>query len=268
MQSSFILSNDIRLAYRDVGIGVPVVFQHGLGGDEAQVADIFPDVPSVRRITFECRGQGNSEYGPAKDLSINTFADDLTELLDTLDVQSAIFGGISMGAAIALRIAVIWPQRVRALILARPAWLFESSPPNMFPYYMAGDLLSRHPPGEARERFLSGPTAALLEREAPDNLASLLGFFGRKDPQSFGALLKAIAADGPGVLEEQVAHIACPTLVIGHGQDLAHPLAHAERLACLIPGAELRVITPKAVSRNEYRRDFRESLAEFLGRWS
>ena len=47
--------------------------------------------------------------------------------------------------------------------------------------------------------------------------------------------------------------------------DLAHPLAHAEALAALIPGARLAAITPKADDRAAYLRDFRAALAAFLG---
>ena len=57
--------------------GPPVLFQHGLGGDAAQVAEVFPDAPPARRITLECRGQGGSSFGPPGRLSIATFADDL-----------------------------------------------------------------------------------------------------------------------------------------------------------------------------------------------
>ncbi len=268
MRPSFMRADKTRLAYRDEGTGIAFVFQHGLGGDDSQVSEVFPDGSAIRRITLECRGQGGSEYGPVSDLSIATFADDLAALLDHLDVGNPVVGGISMGAAIAMRLAIIQPRRFRGLVLARPAWVSKSAPPNMSPYATVGDLLLRYPSGEARERFLDGPEACLLRQEAPDNLASLLGFFGRAHPQAFGTLLKAIAADGPGVSEDEIAGIRLPTLVIGHSQDFAHPLAHAEQLASLIPHAELRVITPKAEDRAAYRREFRDSLADFLDRWA
>jgi hypothetical protein len=47
-------------------------------------------------------------------------------------------------------------------------------------------------------------------------------------------------------------------------RDLAHPLASAEALAGLIPGARLRVITPKAEDRAAYCREFRAAVSEFL----
>ena len=254
----------LTLRYRDVGEGLPVLFQHGLGGDEAQVADAMPQSPAFRRITLECRGQGGSPFGAAEGLSIATFADDLSALADDLAIGPAVVGGISMGAAIALRLAVRQPEKVRALILARPAWVAEPGPDNMRPYALVGDLLQRFDPVEARQRFDASDTAAELARLAPDNLASLAGFFGRAEPKVFGALLSAIAADGPGVTEAEIAALDLPVLVIGHGADLAHPLAMAEELAGLIPVAKLARITPKAVDRDAYRREFRATVGAFL----
>ncbi|HRO11208.1 alpha/beta hydrolase [Amaricoccus sp.] len=250
----------IALAYEDAGTGPPALFQHGLGGDARQSADVFPT--DRRRITLECRGQGGSDTGPEAALSIATFAADLESLARHLALGALAVGGISMGAAIALRLAVRHPGRVGALVLARPAWVAAPAPANMRPYAEAGALIATLPPAEARRRFAASATAATLAREAPDNLASLLGFFGR--PPAFGRLLQAIAADGPGVTEAEIARITVPTLVIGHGRDLAHPLAHAERLAALIPGARLRTITPKATDRAVYAAEFRAALADFL----
>jgi pimeloyl-ACP methyl ester carboxylesterase len=254
----------VELSYRDSGEGISVVFQHGLGGDEMQVADVFPEMPGVRRITLECRGQGRSGFGPPEQLSIRTFADDLVALADQLGFGAAVMGGISMGAAIALRLAVHRPDRVRALVLARPAWVVHPAPANMKPYALVGDLLLHHPAEEARRLFEKTEIARELAQSAPDNLASLRGFFARPDAAAFGQVLRAIASDGPGVEESEVRAIDVPTLVIGHEQDLAHPLTYVEELAALIPNAQLRKITPKGEDPGAYRQEFRECLADFL----
>jgi len=86
---------------------------------------------------------------------------------------------------------------------------------------------------------------------APANLASFDGFFSRMPQAITAALLQAIAADGPGVAEDEVRAIKVPTLVIGHGRDEVHPLAYAEALAALIrepasPGSPPRPMTPPA----------------------
>lgn len=87
----------------------------------------------------------------------------------------------------------------------------------MKPYALAGELLERYAPNEALRRFRESAVAAELRQAAPDNLASLEGFFSRAEPVAFGGLLRAIAADGPGVGEDQLREIDVPTLVIGHG---------------------------------------------------
>ncbi|BDA84425.1 alpha/beta hydrolase [Aureimonas sp. SA4125] len=266
MTDRHFVRDGLALRYRDVGTGLPLLFQHGLGGDAAQVADVMPTSPLLRRITLECRGQGGSPFGPTTGFSIAGFADDVAALADERAIGRAVVGGISMGAAIALRLAVRRPETVRAVILARPAWVTQRAPENMRPYGLVGDLLQRFEPEEARLRFMESEIAETLARLAPDNLSSLAGFFARAEPKTFGALLSAIAADGPGVTEAEIAAIDRPVLVIGHGQDLAHPEAMAEKLAGLIPGAELVRITPKAVDRDAYRRDFQSALQAFLGR--
>ena len=257
-----------RLNLIESGEGTPFVFQHGLCGDAAQPGEVFPtDVP-FRRMTLECRGHGLSEPGDAGAFSIATFANDLAELIEEKGIAPVPLGGISMGAAIALRLAVTRPDLVSALVLARPAWLVADAPANMRPYAEVGDLLARFPADAARARFDQSETSAVLQREAPDNLASLRGFFERAPQTVTASLLSRIAAGGPGVTLDQVATLAVATLVIGHGQDLLHPFDHAERLAELIPGAELVAITPKGVSRDRYVIEFRAALRNFLIRLS
>ncbi len=248
----------------ETGEGPPFVFQHGLCGDAAQPGEVFPTDAGFRRITLECRGHGLSEPGDPSTFSIATFADDVADMIEAKAIAPVVLGGISMGAAIALRLAVTRPELVSALVLARPAWLIEDAPANMRPFGEVGDLLARFPADEARARFDRSDIAARLEREAPDNLASLRGFFERSPQRVTACLLSRIAADGPGVTADQVAALKVPALVIGHGRDVLHPFDHAERLAGLIPNARLVEITPKATSWDRYVLEFRAALRSFL----
>jgi pimeloyl-ACP methyl ester carboxylesterase len=197
-------------------------------------------------------------------LSIATFTDDLAAAIDGEALAPCVVGGISMGAAIALRLAVTRPDLVRALILARPAWLTEPGPANMRPYFEVGELLARFPADEARARFEASATAAWLEREGPDNLASLRTLFARKPQAVTAACLMRIAADGPNVSAAEIARLHLPALVIGHGCDPLHPWSYAERLAAMLPEARLVRITAKAESRSSYVEDFRAALRRFL----
>lgn len=259
------LSGDAALRlYDSAGDGLPVVFQHGLGGDATQVAENFPDGPRYRRLTLECRGHGASTPGSVRPFSIALFAADVLAAADALGIGRFVVGGISMGAAIALNVAVTHPHRVAGLVLARPAWDFVPAPENMRPYAEVAACLRVEAPDAARERFRASATAAMLADTAPDNLSSLLGFFARPDPALTAMLLADIAGDGPGVGADEAAAIAVPTLVIGHGRDFAHPLATARRLEDAIPGARLAEITPKATDKQHHIAAFRAAVDDFL----
>jgi pimeloyl-ACP methyl ester carboxylesterase len=254
----------VRLAVAEAGGGQPMLFQHGLCGDAAQPAEVFPFGQGWRCVTLECRGHGGSEAGPEEGFLLATFADDLASLIEARGLAPAVVGGISMGAALALRLAVTRKDLVRGLVVARPAWLDAGAPDNMRPNAFVGALLRAFPPVEARARFEASDVARGLEREAPDNLASLRGFFTRDPIAVTRELLCRISVDGAGVNADDIRGVEVPTLVIGHDRDAVHPLAIAQGLAALIPGARLVTITPKAESREHYRDDFRAALSVFL----
>ncbi|ESY86734.1 esterase [Mesorhizobium sp. LNHC220B00] len=263
---TIVLRDDAALHVFDAGQGLPIAFQHGLGGDAAQVALNFPDSRSRRRLTIECRAQGGSGAGGKRPFSIAMFADDVLAAADAVGMERFVAGGISMGAAIALHLAAHHPDRVTGLVLVRPAWTFDAAPRNMRPYVEVAELISRLPLDEARDAFASSATATRFRSEAPDNLASLLGFFARDNATVFAEVMQAIANDGPSVTRATATGLAIPTLVIGSGIDLIHPLATARELAETIPGAVFAEVTPKAVDKDRHFTEIRAAIGGFLDR--
>lgn len=244
------------------GEGPIAFFQHGLCGDAAQPASVFP--ADARLAVLDCRGHGETPAGPVDALSIATFANDVLAAMAAVCDGPVILGGISMGAAIAMRIACLAPERVSRLIIARPAWMTESAPVNMAPNLEVGLMLKQPAAQEQADVFLASATGRMLAAESPDNLASLSGFF-RREPRAVTAeLLTRISRDGPGVNEAQLSALSVPTLVIGHGDDVVHPMAHARQLAALIPDARLVQIPPKTRGREAYEAGFRIALRRFI----
>lgn len=267
MSSGCLTTEDgCSLAYEDVGSGLPTIWQHGLGADRQQPTEVFPRNVGVRRITLECRGHGKSQMGDPAHLSIAQFAMDVAALLDHLGIEAAVLGGISLGAAISMRLAASIPSRVKALILARPAWVDEPAPPTMKPYLVLAELLKEYGREEGLRRFASSETLAAVERVSPDNAASLRSFFSRGDEWSTIELLSRIPKDGPGLSRQDIASIGMPTLVIGNGEEYVHPVRYASQLKDLIPGAALQIVTSKTVDKTLYQSQFCESLASFLQR--
>jgi len=253
-----------RLIFYREGQGTPVLWQHGLGADQAQPAAVFPSMPGFQRITLMCRGHDESDLGDPSHLSIARFADDALALLNHLQIETAIVGGISLGAAIALRLAVHHPGRVNALILARPAWVDAPSPDTLDAYALAADYLERMGPQRGLQQFCADKRYLDVQAHSPDNAQSLRGFFSRPRPETTIALLSRIPRDWPGITRQQLDAIQIPTLVIGNDQDHVHPLAYARESSHLIPSSQLDIITSKTVNPQHYQQQFSAALAGFL----
>ena len=262
--SSFTPQNGPQLHVVRQGQGTPFLFQHGLCGSALQTAEVFPNDSGFQCVTVEMHGHGQSEAGDPSRFSIATFADNCATYIAQHYDAPIVIGGISMGAAIALRLAVTRPELVRGLVIARPAWVVDAAPENMRPNAEVGALLNSHTRETAIAIFKSSTRYAELTKDAPDNLASLMGFFDRTPQPITAALLEQISADGPGVGAAQLSALNIPTLIFGHERDVIHPLAHAIKLAQLIPHAQLVQITPKATDKSRYVLEFQSALLTFL----
>lgn len=261
----------IEFYYRDEGAGVPFVFQHGLGGDVGQPFGFFEgllrDHPPFRLIALDCRAHGRTHpIGPEDALSISCFADDVVELMDRLDVSQAVIGGISMGAAVALNIALRCPERIRGLILSRPAWLDQPDPENLAVLKLVAALIREYGTEGGRSRFLQTGEYASIVNESPDVAQSLLGQFEHPRAVETVAKLERIPLDAPCRDRTGWPAITAPALVLANRQDPVHPFEFGETLAAAIPDAELVEITPKSVSVADHERDVRASILDFISR--
>jgi len=121
----------IELSYEDHGSGPPVVLIHGwpLSGRswEKQVPALV--AAGYRAITYDRRGFGGSSQ-PWMGYDYDTFAADLSKLLDHLDLRDAALVGFSMGGGEVVRyIRTYGTGRVRKAVLAAavPPYLYKSS---------------------------------------------------------------------------------------------------------------------------------------------
>jgi pimeloyl-ACP methyl ester carboxylesterase len=262
----FMRHADIDFHYDEAGAGTSFVFQHGLGGDVAQPLGLFVPPPGVRVLALDCRGHGATRpLGDPALLGFTTFAADVIALLDHLEVERAIVGGISMGAGVALRLALSYPERVLALALVRPAWLDAPMPENVERYAWIAALIRRHGAAGGLEHFRRTPAYTELERAAPDAAASLVGQFQSPRAEDSVDRLERIPRDVPSDAAAW-SSIAVPTLVLANRQDPIHPFGYGETLARAIPGAAFAEMTSKSVDRQQYVRDVRRELAAFLMR--
>ena len=78
------------------------------------------------------------------------------------------------------------------------------------------------------------------------------------------SVLQAIAADGPGVSDQDLGNLEIPALIIGHDIDYIHPLSYAAALSQLIPHSRFVTVTPKALSKATYLEDLHVAVTNFL----
>ncbi len=113
------ISQRLRLHYVDWGNpeAPPLILVHG-GQDHCRNWDWVAQ--DLRRdfhiIAPDLRGHGDSAYSPSGDYSMMAFVYDLAQLIHQLDVDQVSIISHSLGGAIALRYAGIFPEKVRRLV--------------------------------------------------------------------------------------------------------------------------------------------------------
>lgn len=114
-----IVVDGVRLAYRDQGRGMPVIFIHGTPSHSYEWRDVVPRIEAggFRAVTYDLLGYGRSERPVDRDTSVAAQTDLLAHLLDALDIDRADIVAHDIGGAIGLRFAVARPERVRRLMV-------------------------------------------------------------------------------------------------------------------------------------------------------
>ena len=103
--ATFTTRDGTQLYYKDWGTGQPVVFSHGwpLSSDAWEDQMLFLAERGYRCIAHDRRGHGRSSQ-PWTGNDMDTYADDLAELVEELDLRDAIHVGHSTGGGEVARV--------------------------------------------------------------------------------------------------------------------------------------------------------------------
>jgi 3-oxoadipate enol-lactonase len=236
-------SDRLDLAVETFGDGPPLVFAHGLTGNRHSIrAQLHPLAERYRVVIFDQRGHGDStavtdpaQYDPMR------MAEDIGSILDALQIDRAIVGGESMGAATALLFALGHSDRVQALLLTAPAFADQPNPDRQRLRDMGQAIatlgLSRFLElAAARQRADLHWSAAAITH-VRNSLAS-------HDPDSLATALRTVADWQilPDLSElSSLRFRAC--ILAWHGDPL-HPYELAYRVSEHLPAAQLETLPP------------------------
>jgi pimeloyl-ACP methyl ester carboxylesterase len=244
---------------------LPFVFQHGLGADISQPMSFFGEDRPFRLISMDGRGHGKTvPLGDPQFLRFNSSTDDITNLLDYLNLSKVVIGGISMGAGVALNFAARHPERTRALILSRVSWLTKPLPPNLAVFPKIAGLIREYGARRGKEMFASTSEYQTALQSSPANAASLMVQFLRERADETFVMLESFPNDVPAREIASWRKIDLPTLVLACRNDLLHPFEYGQVLARGIRGARFAEITSKAISEKKHVEDVRREILQFI----
>jgi pimeloyl-ACP methyl ester carboxylesterase len=117
--------DDLILYYAERGdpAGPPLVLLHGLTMSSRTMERLAATLPDHRVLLLDLHGHGKSTKPRQPDrYLVSEFADDVVALLDQLEIDEVVLGGLSLGANVAYEVALRHPERVRALVLEMPVF--------------------------------------------------------------------------------------------------------------------------------------------------
>lgn len=245
-----------RIAYHLAGEGQPVLLANGLGGSwKAWSHQIRYFQARCRFVSWDYRGlYGSSRPNDLATVAPPAQARDGLHILDREKIDKAIVFGWSMGVQVALELARIAPDRVKALVLingvAGSPWSTLANSPTLGKLAPSILGMAAKIPGALRAgtvravawphtpRFMKafGMASETLDMELFHTLAS-----------SFGDLDMSVYVETLRRLGEHDAHdvlpnVRVPLLMMAGGSDLMTPRAAADRIVRAAPDAELVVV--------------------------
>ena len=225
--------NGLRVAYRDAGLGLPIVLLHGLTGSKEWFEYQFSGLSSSYRVlSYDLRTAGRRHY------DIQLLAEDLAKFLSALRIPSAMIGGHSLGGLVAQQFALSYPQRTKGLILVSTfPYLHEKSPQMITKWITPGEVQFQSPTKRLFSRIFGG-----RKREAsvePEGLEFLAANTAGLNKATLHARIKIVQEID---FRERLAELNMPALIVVGAKDEPVILEGAQLLYEGLSDATLEVI--------------------------
>ncbi len=218
--------NGLHMYYEVYGEGTPLVLLHGgMLSIELNFGGLIPDL-AIRHQVIGVEMQGHGRTADIdRPITPAALATDVVGLLDQLGIERAHVLGHSMGAAVALELAVSHPGRVRSIVPA------------------SGSVRM-----EGMHEDLTDPAKQATSSRMPtqQDFADMQQTYTKLSPhpERFDDFLKQLSqssADVQGWSDEQLAGITAPALLVMGDRDFV-TIEHGALMTRLIPNSQLAVL--------------------------
>lgn len=206
----------------------PVVLIHGAGGSHLSWPSEIRRMPGFRIFALDLPGHGKSPGGGQQ--TILGYTQAIVKWLEAVGLYKAVFIGHSMGSAIALMLALEYPERVSALALLGSAARLQVNP------ILLEEASSPATLSNAVDRII----AWSFSPSAPVNLTRLVA--KRMAETRPSVLYSDFLACDAFDITHRIPRISQPTLIICGEHDRMTPLRQSQFLANSLPKARLEVI--------------------------
>ena len=247
--STIITKDGTQIYYKDWGAGQPIVFSHGwpLNGDAWEAQMFFLVSNGYRCIAHDRRGHGRSSQ-PSDGNELSTYADDLAELIEHLDLKRAVLVGHSTGGGeVARYIGRHGTSRLSGAVLVSaipPLMLKTQSNLGGLPIEVF-DGLRASSAADRSQLYIDLANGAFYGANRPGSKVSqgMKDSFWRQGMQSgHKNAYECIKAFSETDLTEDLKRFDVPTLIVHGSDDQVVPIGAAAMMSSkLVKGARLKV---------------------------